>query len=86
MGGKKVMKTPLLLINFFMFITLPTLGLTLDDNSLAKNIERELIKKGFENVSVIVEDKRVIVTYENRMYRHNSMRSSVIMMSQWNPK
>jgi len=52
-----------------MFIFLSTLGFTPDENGLADTLKDNLIEKGFENVSVILEDRRVIVTYENRMYR-----------------
>jgi len=53
-----------------MFIILSTLGFTLDGNSLSDNLKDNLIENGFENVSVILVERRVIVTYENRMHRH----------------
>jgi len=61
-------------IGYLMFITLTTLGFTLDENSLADSFKHELTENGFENVSVILEDSRVIIAYENRMYR-NEMRA-----------
>ena len=60
----------ILQIIYLTLITLTTLGFNLDESTLADSLERNLIKKGFENVSVIFEDRNLIITYENRMYRH----------------
>lgn len=35
-----------------------------------ENLRRELVEDGFENVSMVLEDGRLMVTYENRVYRH----------------
>ena len=48
---------------------MPTLGVALGENGLADRLTDDLIEAGFENVSVILEESRAIVTYENRIYR-----------------
>ena len=60
----------LLFLGHLIIIALTTLGSTSDESGLAGKLERSLIENGFENVSVILEDGRAIVTYENRIYRH----------------
>jgi hypothetical protein len=63
----------------FMLIALPILGFTLDENSLADNLKDDLIENGFENVSVILADRRAILTYENRMYRDEIRAAKEVM-------
>ena len=53
----------------FMFLVMPTLGVTFDSGGLADRLIDDLIEAGFENVVVILENSRAIVTYENRIYR-----------------
>ena len=52
-----------------IFTVLPALGSSSDQNHLGSCLQRSLTKHGFENVLAIVEDRRVIITYENRIYR-----------------
>jgi hypothetical protein len=46
------------------------LGAAFDENRLADSLKSQLIQKGFENVAVVLADRQIIVTYENRIYRH----------------
>ncbi len=50
---------------FLIFITAMGMGF-----ASAENFRRDLMEDGFENVSIVHEDRRLIVTYENRVYRH----------------
>jgi hypothetical protein len=45
-------------------------GNAAEGNALADNLHQRLIGKDFENVSVVLEGRRVIATYENRVYRY----------------
>lgn len=61
-----------MLASSLVFITLFALSSALDGDSLAEQLKYHLIDKGFENVCVVLEDGRIIVTYENRIYRDES--------------
>ncbi len=58
-----------MLASSLVFITLFALSSALDGDSLAEQLKYHLIEKGYENVCVVIEDGRIIVTYENRIYR-----------------
>jgi hypothetical protein len=59
-----------LIISCFIFVTLPVAGLASDESLLADDLKSKLVAHGFENVAVVVEDRQVLVTYENRLYRY----------------
>ena len=70
------------LYSCFLILTfVPSLGFSIDQNYLATRLQLSLTIHGFENVSVILEDKRVIVTYENRIYR-DEMRAIRVLYRQ----
>jgi hypothetical protein len=50
---------------YLIFITAMAVGF-----AWAEDIRHELMEDGFENVSMVLEDGRLIVTYENRVYRY----------------
>jgi hypothetical protein len=58
-----------MLASSLAFITLFSFSSALDEDSLAEQLEYSLTEKGFEDVCVVLEDGRAIVTYENRIYR-----------------
>jgi hypothetical protein len=41
-----------------------------NENQLAAALKSKLVEHGFENVAVTIKDRQVLVTYENRLYRH----------------
>jgi hypothetical protein len=58
------------LLGCFVISILPVAGLSSDENRLADSLKSRLIQNGFENVAVVLADRQIIVTYENRIYRH----------------
>lgn len=40
-----------------------------DDGAIKDNLIRKLVNSGFENIRVKIDDQRVIIAYENRVYR-----------------
>jgi hypothetical protein len=53
------------MISCFMLAAWPAFG----QNDLTERLQSDLVNSGFENVAVLLEDRQLIVTYENRIYR-----------------
>jgi len=66
-------------VKFGCLMALPALGGPLGQNGLADSLKYHLVKNGFENVAVVLEDRHVIVTYENRIYRHEIRAAQEVM-------
>ena len=52
-----------------LFLTLLVSGFASPEDSLVDDVKYQLIKDGFENVALALDDDRLMVTYENRVYR-----------------
>lgn len=54
---------------FFTVFVRSTIGYGQDNSTIKENLQRLLIINGFENIRVKVEEQKVIIAYENRVYR-----------------
>ncbi len=70
-----------MLASSLAFIILFALNSALDGDNLAEQLKYHLAEKGFENVCVVLEDGRVTVTYENRIYRDEAKAIREVMLS-----
>lgn len=57
-------------MSFLVLIAAVVPGYAAEENALADDLQQRLTGKDFENISVTLEGRRVIVTYENRVYRY----------------
>ncbi len=73
------MKALITLVSYLVLTTLPALGTPHGQNGLADSLKHHLVKSGLENVAVVVEDRHLIVTYENRIYRHEIRAAQEVM-------
>ena len=64
-----------------VFTTLFALSSAFDEDSLAEQLKSGLAEKGFENVHVVVEGGRVIVTSKNKTYQDGVEATREIMAS-----
>ncbi len=54
---------------FILFLVISTIGYGFDNSTIKENLLRKLINHGFENIRVKVDEQKVIIAYENRVYR-----------------
>lgn len=54
--------------SLFLVLLVPSLASA--EDSLVDDVKFQLIEDGFENVALALDDGRLMVTYENRIYRH----------------
>ena len=54
---------------FIFFLVINTIGYGYDNPGIKENLLRKLINYGFENIRVKVDEQKVIIAYENRVYR-----------------
>lgn len=54
---------------FILFLFISTIGYGFDNSGIKENLLRKLINHGFENIRVKVDEQKVIIAYENRVYR-----------------
>jgi len=73
------MKSFIMLLSCLALTALPALGRPLGQNGLADSLKYILVKNGFENVAVVLKDRHLIVTYENRRYRHEIRAAQEVM-------
>jgi hypothetical protein len=73
------MKALITLVSYLALTAMPALGTPQSPNGLADSLKHQLVKNGFENVAVVVEDRLMIVTYENRIYRHEIRAAQEVM-------
>jgi hypothetical protein len=53
-----------------MSVAIAAFGFSSDEDILVDKIKVGLVREGFENVAVVCKGDSIIVTYENRLYRH----------------
>ncbi len=59
-----------IILHFSYLMLISNLSFALNESDLVETLTYNLAENGFENVAVISEDGRVIVGYENRIYRY----------------